>query len=144
MKKQQRKTADMTKKVHLCPHCNRPLIPSEIKGYAWQCLECEEDFYNIEVQEFDRVAYEVWLMGLNKHNMYDGAHEEMYASFKEEGDALAYAYERAFSPYKGCKATEVRVEFVGYDKDGASCIDVIYERAVEPNEAKKHKKKGGE
>lgn len=32
----------------LCPHCRKLVIPSEVPGYVWQCLECDEDFYDIE------------------------------------------------------------------------------------------------
>jgi uncharacterized Zn finger protein (UPF0148 family) len=32
-----------------CPHCGRPLLKSQIKGYSFQCLACGEDFYKIEV-----------------------------------------------------------------------------------------------
>jgi hypothetical protein len=39
----------MSKKF--CPHCHNEVIKSEIEGYSWQCLECEEDFYHFEVLE---------------------------------------------------------------------------------------------
>ena len=32
-----------------CPHCHNEVVKSEVEGYSWQCLECEEDFYNFEV-----------------------------------------------------------------------------------------------
>ncbi|MDR1716482.1 MAG: hypothetical protein LBS20_11625 [Prevotella sp.] len=32
-----------------CPHCGRPVIKSQIKGYAFQCYGCDEDFYPFEV-----------------------------------------------------------------------------------------------
>ncbi|MDR1459500.1 MAG: hypothetical protein LBI60_04735 [Bacteroidales bacterium] len=32
-----------------CPHCGRPLLKSQIKGYAFQCFCCDADFYNFEV-----------------------------------------------------------------------------------------------
>ena len=32
-----------------CPKCRRRLIPSELWQYKWQCLNCDEDFFNIEV-----------------------------------------------------------------------------------------------
>ena len=38
----------MPEAVRLCPHCRKPVIPSEVPGYVWQCLECDEDFYDIE------------------------------------------------------------------------------------------------
>ena len=34
---------------HKCPHCGKKLIPSVLKGYAWQCPDCEEDFCNVEL-----------------------------------------------------------------------------------------------
>lgn len=32
-----------------CPHCGRPLLKSQIKGYSFQCFACDEDFYRFEV-----------------------------------------------------------------------------------------------
>lgn len=32
-----------------CPHCNSKVIPSIEKDYAWQCLNCDEDFIDSEV-----------------------------------------------------------------------------------------------
>lgn len=34
--------------IRLCPHCRKPVIPSDIPDYVWQCLDCDEDFYDIE------------------------------------------------------------------------------------------------
>jgi len=35
-----------------CKKCNNELILSEVEGYKWQCLECDEDFYEFE-QDLD-------------------------------------------------------------------------------------------
>lgn len=35
----------------LCPHCHKEVIPSETKDYIWQCLDCDEDFYDFEVKK---------------------------------------------------------------------------------------------
>lgn len=32
-----------------CPKCGRMLLKSRIKGYAFQCMNCDEDFYRFEV-----------------------------------------------------------------------------------------------
>jgi ribosomal protein L37AE/L43A len=32
----------------LCPHCNKPLKKSRNKEYAFECLNCDEDFYEFE------------------------------------------------------------------------------------------------
>lgn len=32
-----------------CPHCGRPVLKSLIKGYSFQCYNCDEDFYKFEV-----------------------------------------------------------------------------------------------
>lgn len=37
----------MSKKF--CPYCHNEVIKSENEEYSWQCLECEEDFYDFEV-----------------------------------------------------------------------------------------------
>lgn len=31
-----------------CKHCKKVLIPSYIEEYSWQCMECDEDFFNFE------------------------------------------------------------------------------------------------
>lgn len=33
-----------------CPRCCGPLFLSDIPGYKYQCFNCEEDFYSIEVK----------------------------------------------------------------------------------------------
>ena len=33
-----------------CPRCGLPLIPSVISDYDYQCLYCDEDFYDCEVE----------------------------------------------------------------------------------------------
>lgn len=32
-----------------CPKCGRMLLRSRIKGYEFQCMSCDEDFYRFEV-----------------------------------------------------------------------------------------------
>ena len=34
-----------------CPRCGSVLYPSDVGGYAYVCLECDENFYHIEVDE---------------------------------------------------------------------------------------------
>lgn len=37
------------KKFVICPHCHKPLIPTDVSDdYTWQCIDCDEDFYDIE------------------------------------------------------------------------------------------------
>ena len=36
-----------------CKNCGKELIPSEIDGYQWQCLDCDEDFCNFETLTLD-------------------------------------------------------------------------------------------
>lgn len=36
-------------KEYCCPICGRELIKSEIEGYSFQCLYCDEDFTELEV-----------------------------------------------------------------------------------------------
>ena len=43
-------TIESTSK-RLCPHCNKEVIRSETKDYIWQCLDCDEDFYDFEVKK---------------------------------------------------------------------------------------------
>ena len=37
----------------VCPHCGGPVTDSEIGDYRWQCLKCDEDFYDFECQPKD-------------------------------------------------------------------------------------------
>ena len=32
-----------------CPECNANLLKSDLKEYKYLCIECDENFYNIEV-----------------------------------------------------------------------------------------------
>lgn len=32
-----------------CPHCGRPVVKSQLKGYVFQCFACAEDFCRFEV-----------------------------------------------------------------------------------------------
>lgn len=41
--------SELLNKKAYCPKCKKLLIKSKIKGYAYQCLKCDEDFYNLEV-----------------------------------------------------------------------------------------------
>lgn len=37
-------------KTHkFCPNCGRPLLKSNIRGYAFQCHACDENYYRFEV-----------------------------------------------------------------------------------------------
>jgi len=36
-----------------CKHCGKELSPSTIDGYAFQCFDCDEDFYEFEVVSKD-------------------------------------------------------------------------------------------
>ena len=33
-----------------CPHCDAPLYLSDLPDYEYVCIECEENFYGIEVK----------------------------------------------------------------------------------------------
>lgn len=41
---------DKHKVDKLCPRCHTSLIPSVISDYDYQCLYCDEDFYDCEVE----------------------------------------------------------------------------------------------
>lgn len=34
-----------------CPRCGRPLFKSYLPEYAYQCFECDEDFYGFEAEK---------------------------------------------------------------------------------------------
>jgi transposase-like protein len=36
-------------KKEKCPRCDNNLKDSDVKGYKFTCLNCDENFYNIEV-----------------------------------------------------------------------------------------------
>ena len=31
-----------------CPHCGKPLYPTDVRGYDYTCYECDENFYECE------------------------------------------------------------------------------------------------
>ena len=33
-----------------CPHCGKQLIESDLKDYEYLCINCDENFYKIEVE----------------------------------------------------------------------------------------------
>lgn len=37
-------------KGKFCPHCGRALCKSELEDYSYQCLSCDEDFYEFETK----------------------------------------------------------------------------------------------
>ena len=34
-----------------CPHCGKELTPSGLGQYAYQCEDCDEDFFRVECNE---------------------------------------------------------------------------------------------
>lgn len=34
--------------TRICPHCGKTVIKSELPEYVWQCMDCDEDFYDFE------------------------------------------------------------------------------------------------
>lgn len=36
------------KEIKICPHCGKPVIKSDLPEYVWQCVDCDEDFYDFE------------------------------------------------------------------------------------------------
>ena len=38
-------------KISVCKNCGVPLIKSTNPEYAFQCLQCDEDFYSFEAKE---------------------------------------------------------------------------------------------
>ena len=42
----------------VCPRCGKLLQVSELEDYSFQCLDCDEDFYGIEVREWNSDLFE--------------------------------------------------------------------------------------
>lgn len=61
------------KTVKICPHCRRPLIPSNVPDYVWQCMDCDEDIYDVECR-FEKCAV------IRRGNL------EIVLSYSEMGD----------------------------------------------------------
>lgn len=70
------------KTVKICPHCRRPLIPSNVPDYVWQCMDCDEDFYDVECR-FEK---------LNK---------ELFVSRSKDNVTGKQMYDIAFQYYEG-------------------------------------------
>ena len=47
-----------TQEKRFCKNCLHELIKSEITEYDWQCVECDEDFYNFETLTEEEVLDE--------------------------------------------------------------------------------------
>lgn len=45
-------------KTARCPKCGKALLKSETPGYAYQCVECDEDFYGFEAQYDNEIEEE--------------------------------------------------------------------------------------
>ena len=43
----------------ICPKCGKLLRTTDIPEYAFVCLECDENFYSIEVQDYSGERFEV-------------------------------------------------------------------------------------
>lgn len=37
-------------RIKFCPHCHKKLTKSRVKGYVWECKDCDEDFYDFEAK----------------------------------------------------------------------------------------------
>lgn len=37
-----------------CPRCGKELEPSDLEDYAYQCKDCDEDFFEFEVDEISK------------------------------------------------------------------------------------------
>ena len=37
--------------MFICPHCGKPVVPSELGQYAFTCEDCDEDFFKFECEE---------------------------------------------------------------------------------------------
>lgn len=48
--------------LKLCPKCGRPVIESnndsEVNGYQYQCLSCDEDFWEFEVTVESKTTFD--------------------------------------------------------------------------------------
>lgn len=43
------KHSTYTESKNFCPHCGQELMKSTTEGYAFQCVDCDEDFVSFEV-----------------------------------------------------------------------------------------------
>lgn len=67
-----------------CPHCHKPLFTSENPKYVYQCLDCDEDFFEIEARydsTADRDAAIESLWALIEDEPFDGETEEFENPF---------------------------------------------------------------
>lgn len=77
-----------------CPKCGRPLLKSQIKGYAFQCFSCDEDFCKFEVlrkknMEFIRTSRKTTFLHERQQDMnkYDNLEiEQLRKMWEEFGD----------------------------------------------------------
>lgn len=49
---------NLTTPTALCPHCQNELVKGSqvTEGYTYACLECDEDFYSVEIKQYKEGA----------------------------------------------------------------------------------------
>ena len=50
----------LSDRVRKCPKCGKNLSPSDVSGYAYVCVDCDENFYHCEVDETDGIIGNVY------------------------------------------------------------------------------------
>lgn len=56
-----------TNEARYCKRCGNRVYPSGVKGYRWECLYCDEDFYNFETLSLDDKYKEYEALPLAKY-----------------------------------------------------------------------------
>lgn len=81
-----------------CPHCGRPLLKSKIRGYAFQCHACDQDYCRFEVItlrdiELARTIREVvYLDGLARGEFMPHSFKKPYPCRKPKPKATRHEY----------------------------------------------------
>ena len=72
-----------------CPKCGKELLLSNLPDYTFQCEECDEDFYRMEVKEFNGDFFEI-------------SFTQPYRNYFEENESLLQAIADKYNvPYLG-------------------------------------------
>ena len=75
----------------LCPKCNGRLRTTDVKGYAFVCPKCDENFYSIEVTTVHGENAEIIITGVSEAEFTKHVKELQNLSEKMGCHSLGYA-----------------------------------------------------
>lgn len=103
----------------VCPKCGRYLHTTDIYGYSFVCMECNENFFTIEVSSVQSDTLEIEIP----------ISEKKYIRVNNKLKKLAAEYKCSFLGYDA----ECNIMDIGWDVSHIPDNDVLYRVALELN-----------